>query len=345
MAIRINSGVLAPQYGRITAPRGTFLSNPSTAADGSLGGSSGMNPPTPLGQQTGGYAGGTPGYVGEIQNKNLWDIVSAPFKQLAGPLNNFDAYLRTVKFAPVNVGPLQPIAQFGADLNSISEQIAKGQQSSPYQSAFQSAGSNKPYSGNNAQIVSPGQIPNAQAQLGMPGLSQQQIDETMSARGYIKTSQPGVGEVWVRTGNSGSLQQMAQTANMAYSAETDARGRPVYVSPENLQPGERVTAASGIRYVGGTPYTDQQGTTVGQYARTIPNERAAQDTKGRYKWVSDVRKDQNGNWVRTYRQVLRKVYTRSHFHGGRGGGNQTDQSMNQGSPDQTQLVNLRANYG
>src|SRR5690242_17433617 len=44
MAIKIQAGML-PQYGRITMPKGTFLSNPSTAADGGLGGG-GTTPPT-----------------------------------------------------------------------------------------------------------------------------------------------------------------------------------------------------------------------------------------------------------------------------------------------------------
>lgn len=341
MAIRINSNAaLSPQYGRLTAPRGTFLSNPSTAADGALGGGQGMNPsfPTPLGQQTN-YGSVAPGYLDQVKNKNLWDIVSTPFQQAGNALNNLDTALRGVRLwqpvAPQQFGPLASVTQLGVDLMGISNQMTGNQQfASPYSAPVEQpvSATQKPYAGNNAQITFPNQIPNAQAQLGMPGLSQEQINEAMTQRGYIKSYQSGVGEVWVRTGNSAPLDQLAQNANKQYQAMTN---------PAGLAPGETVVTDNAV-YRGGTP----TATGEGQYSVTYKNTNAANDKHGKYKWVSDVRKDANGNWVRVNRQVLRKVYTRSHFHGGRGGGLPTgNQPGNQASGDQAQLVNFRANFG
>lgn len=131
-------------------------------------------------------------------------------------------------------------------------------------------------------------------------------------------------------------------ATGAGAGPVDSRGRPEYVNGASLAPGEAVVDANGNRIVGGTPAPDG----AAQYAINYANPNAARDTKGRYKWVSDVRKDENGNWVRINRQVLRKVYTRSHLKNKAGGGGPAPASPGEVSPtEQNQLVTFRAQYG
>jgi hypothetical protein len=168
------------------------------------------------------------------------------------------------------------------------------------------------------------------------GLTNAQVAEQMKQAGFNQRYVEGVGMTWFPNTGVGT----AQMGNLG------AGDRPDYVDGASLQPGESVTDSSGNRWVGGTPTED--GTA--QYALNVANPNAAKDTKGKYKWVSEVKKDKNGNWIRVNRQVLRKVYTRSHLK--RAAERKYEQATptqpSQGgtsTPEYNQLVNFRASFG
>lgn len=329
MAIRIEDKT--PQLGRITLPKGTFLSNPSTAADGGLGLGGATLPPTP---QINMWGNVTPGY----------NAVQLPMAGVADP-NPFARYQRTENIFQM-ADRVLPIAGGapGQDaaarfINSVFSPQAKPtgmldkvtsptQQSVAYQTGLPA-----------------GAVPGHQVnQIGATdGLTPEQVRQQMVSAGYSLQYRSGVGEVWVpRAGAAG------MAGGNAIGGATDSRGRPEFVDGASLAPGQDVTDARGNRYVGGTPAPD--GTA--QYALNLANPAARNDTKGRYKWVSEVRKDANGNWVRINRQVLRKVYTRSHLKnrssgtsgGGRQGDGQPTNPADMGR-ENNQLVNFRVNYG
>lgn len=184
---------------------------------------------------------------------------------------------------------------------------------------------------------SPDYLTAAQVRQISGSMSGVDIQRLMESRGYMRSYEAGVGEVWVKaTEGTGS-------PSSAYSGALDSRGRPEFVDPTALARGERVTDQSGVTYVGGAPYTDAGGTTVSQYAVTLPG--GANDKKGAYKWTSYTKKDQNGNWVRVYQKKLRKVYSRSHRKKNASRVADTQQQGAVNANEVNQLVNLRADFG
>lgn len=329
MAIRVTTGTVPPM-GRLTMPKGTFLSNPSTAGVGSLGGPQGMNPA--LGQ--------TPDYL----NTNTWG-------QSINPLGTEDARGN----APAN--PFQGIVDWFKGFTALTPEGA-GKLMQPnaaraYQNLFALTQPNDtptnaftpPKSKTNTLVGQDiGSSPEflSQHQIGQlfPGIDRSKLEAVMGSKGYVRQYQMGVGEIWVKTGEGTGGESFAS----ATSGGLDARGRPEFVDPTLLEPGERVTSQSGLTFVGGTDYTDPSGNTVSQYSITLPG--GANDTKGRYKWSSTIRKDEQGNWVRIYRKELRKVYTRSHRNRAQGRREARRNQQNQVNGNEVnQLVNLRVDFG
>lgn len=291
-----------------------------------------MLPSQPIGW-TGnlGYGSPTPQY-----SQGQWySPIANAFSSLGRNLNKADAALRGATFSPVNLGPLQGVGQFGSSLISVGQQIGQGigQGDQNYKSPFVNQASTQTPQFGQAAGLPTGAIPAAQANIvgGSDGLTAEQISQKMIQSGYKLSYVSGVGEVWVPTGQG----------TQAYGGGGgSASSRPEWVDGASLAPGESVVDAQGNRYVGGTPAPD--GTP--QYAVNYANPAAANDKHGKYKWISSVRKDSNGNWVRVNRQVLRKVYTRSFAK---------KQEIRQSEAPQTpaapgeynQLVNFRANFG
>jgi hypothetical protein len=340
MAIKTNQP--SPQLGRITTPKGTFFSNPSTAASGSLGGI-GVVPGVPNM-----WAGTTPGYNAQLSPNTNAQNSTNPF---ADPYrldhNPFGGYAH--QYGAVAPGTNQIADKYGQGaanyvqafrdaqdqfLNIFKKQtpdnvLGKPTLSSPSNSLV-----------GNGTLSAPNQMTLKQVQSVFGSMSVADIQKTMEQKGYQRTYIMGVGEVFVRSGESAPLSQQA-------GVPLDSRGRPEYVDGASLAQGERVTNANGFSYVGGTPYTNPAGETVGQYAVTVPGVK--DDPKGMYKWTSTTKKDSNGNWVKVYKQQLRKVYSK-------GGREQQaarqESAVNSGAVSQeavqqnySQLVNLRADYG
>lgn len=342
MAIRIARGT-APQPGRITMPQGTFLSNPSTAADGGLGGSQGMNP-APGWNGSLGYSYTSPqsnGMWWTPQNTNPSVPSGQWYSGLVTGLNNLNRNFEMGVNQPLRDAKLGTSGQFTgpfAFMNSLNgEQLSKpNSYVSPFSAASNTAAQSQygdmPTANDYGAVIPVGVANNAGA---ADGMSAAQVAQQMQAAGYTQKWVQDLGQVWVKGGSSTQT-----TANPAFGGATDTRGRPEWVDGAALAPNESVVDSNGNRYVGGTPAPD--GTP--QYALNLANPSAARDTKGRYKWVSEVRKDSNGNWVRINRQVLRKVYTRSHLK--KKAAQREAQSQNPvDGQNYNQLVNLRVNYG
>lgn len=346
MAIRINAGA-APQAGRISMPKGTYLpnnlpfSNPSTAADGVLGGSSGTNPGIPAAGTIPGTnipVGGAPSPLQQYNQPNF----------LGSFLQNMDAQMRNQP-TMVEMANMFDYQKAEAAYGSL---VARGMQgfadivkglSNPSTSPTSSF--TPPSNQTNSLVgtdvtASPNYLTNHQVGQILSGMSLNDKERIMKEKGYVQSYQSGIGAVWVKTGEGTGV----TNTSSAVSGALDSRGRPEFVDPTQLAPGERVTSQSGITFAGGTPYTDAAGTTVSQYAMTLPG--GANDTKGRFKWKSTVRQDENGNWVRIYRKELRKVYTRSHRK--KLAARQQDQAnqvQDVSEAEISQLVNLRADFG
>lgn len=298
-----------------------------------------MLPSQPIGW-TGNLGYGVPSTPQYSQGQWYSPVVNA-FSSVYRNLNKADAALRTAQLpGPLwngsNLGPLNGVAQFGANLNAIGQQIGQGigHGDQNYTSPFTQP---QTTSFGQAEGLPNGSIPAAQANItgGADGLTPDQVAQKMVAAGYMLTNKPGVGEVWVPSG--AGTQAYGGGAN-----GTSQNTRPEWVDGAALAPGESVTDAYGNRYVGGTPAPD--GTP--QYAVNYANPAAANDKHGKYKWVSSVRKDSNGNWVRVNKQVLRKVYTRSFAK--KQAIRQIENPQNpQANPvgEYNQLVNFRANFG
>lgn len=342
MAIRLTNQTAAPQYGRITSPRGTFLSNPSTAPDGILGrrgallpsqanpyatAQAGISPVTQFDVQPGVPYGQVPTNPALGYGTNPVGV-NVNFQNLG---NNILAGVRNALGVDIPT-PTGPVFTPGTPNSNLGRVI---QTNSPTTTPF----APQRYEGMQGVQLQPGVIPAAQANItgGADGLSPEQVRQQMIAAGFTLQNRPGIGEVWVPGA------QTTARATGAGGGALDSRGRPEFVNGAALAPGESMTNANGVRYVGGTPAPD--GTA--QYAVNLPNQNAANDTHGKYKWISEVKRDSDGNWVRINRQVLRKVYTRSHLKNrGGGGGGPAPTAPGEVTPgEQNQLVTFRAQYG
>ena len=324
---------------RLTQPKGTILpdpvtpqvapfSNPATSAAGALGGAQGNNVP-----QVNMWAGTTPGYNAPVlPSYNPFQPVVNAFSQVGNSLKTVGASLG-IDGQGLRDANGNPIALRGAMGQTIE---LTPQKTTPSNIFKEPPKSNLVGSGDLS--AAPGMIDYNTLKQILPNLTNEQIRDTMFKMGYV----PGNGNYWVRSG------QTTGTADPLASGQgaTDERGRPLYVDPTALSRGERVTAASGLTFVGGAPLENEDGTTTSQYAVTLPDN-IGEDKHGKFKWVSTVKKDADGNWVRVYSRQLRKVYRRNSRKGREGNVNSGGDtySARQEGQDFTQLVTLRANYG
>ena len=362
MAIKINEQTYPPA-GRLTMPKGTFLSNPSTAADGVTQGGAGMLPPTP---QVNMWAGVTPGYNEQLAPNTNFNNSQNPFTNTSGKnLNPFAGYRRPDNLVgqmppdryiqgprPGGFGniTMEQAVQEGVRLPNVLRTVlsmptiqdtTNAPNTSPT-NMFKSPSTNAPANSlvGSSILSAPNQISSNQLRQIMPGLTAKQLQETMASRGFTRTYVAGVGEVWVRSSEATTNAPIAGGNN-----------RPEFVDGASLERGERVVSAGGATYYGGQEYTDADGNTVSQYAVTLPGVREDPNKVAkhgsRYKWVSTVQRDKDGNWVRVNRQVLRKVHTRSHQKKLQARREEaaatTPQQVN--SAEFNQLVNLRVSFG
>lgn len=170
------------------------------------------------------------------------------------------------------------------------------------------------------------------------GYSMPDIVKLMELDGYTYN-----GNGFVKTGESATLEELQAAVTeiagggTAVSPEVDDRGRPLWVDAAALAEGERVTAASGVTYVGGQQYTNPAGQTVGQYAITLPGEGD--------RWAYKIKQDSDGNWVRIYYQ--KNLRSQASINRRRRRAAEQASEAPQQIPGQTgsTLVNLRADYG
>lgn len=315
MAIKINAGA-APRLGRITAPQGTYLpddqppySNPSTSADGQGQGPSGTNPAQPsasLGTLS------VPSWERSFWNpRNISDFgrgVQGWWNSLPGNQERPQVfyneagvptqYQQTSVWNGQTSTTTNPIA-FDARGNRYTYDVAKQQyvrDSTNTLDPNKDSPTNAWVGESNLASIPKGIVGHMAKQI-FPGLTDKQRQAELESRGYTRIYQPGIGEYWVKSSES----QVGSGG--AVGGAMDSRGRPEYVDPTRLEPGERVTAASGLTFVGGTPTEGGDA----QYAVTIPG---GQDDE-RYKWASSVRQNEDGSWQRTYRRVARAQYSRN----------------------------------
>lgn len=313
MSIKIKPG-MAPQFGRITMPKGTFLSNPATAHDGGLGAGGGTDlPPVPTLGNLGGTGWGTgvpglssPGYVNPGRNVQggggLADLI----------LNN----LKQVLAFPTPEDQAKVFGQGSVAVNNLIGLPAIEKALSPQSNPTGAFNPPTPASPSNSLVgynlpTTPLTITPQQLKSMFGDLSPQEIANTMRAKGYTTSYVQGVGQIWVKQGESAPTDQLTNANN--YRQGQRVEGNP-YEIGATLAPGERVVTAGylteagsikgrGIGVTGGTPYTDKEGNTVSQYAVTYGG-------KGD-RWKSTVSQDNAGNWVRTYYKTFSKARSRS----------------------------------
>lgn len=322
-------------------PQGSFLSNPSTAPDGPLGAGGAMLPPTP---QINMWGNATPGYntnIGADQNGPLSGMFNA-FSQVGNALSRINAAEANRQRTGIQLW--QPFQLPGAlGLFQNQGQLQKPNQ---YVSPFATNAAQSTAGASGAASPTPitygGVIPVsiANRQGAMDGMTAQQTAAEMQAAGYVQRWVEDLGQVWVPASNTAG--GSTTPGGGGGFGGTDERGRPEFVDGASLQPGESVIDANGNRWVGGTPTETGEA----QYALNLANPAARDDKHGKYKWVSEVRKDSSGNWIRVNRQVLRKVYTRSHLKKKASQRQkQENKSAAANATEFNQLVNFRANYG
>jgi hypothetical protein len=323
MAIKIRAGML-PRYGRITMPKGTYLSNPSTAADGLLGGG-GTTPPVP-----GDY----------FANQVFKDLFKAVVPQLQGItpqklLNPMGEVQRPSSTSLANImaaanAASNPVGGANGLLQETQDWLTGtglyGKNPDPLlrslltprtepTSAFKQPPKNPTNNlvGNSINS-SPNFITHQQIQAMFGNLSAEEVAKTMAAKGYTSSMQAGVGLVWVKTGESAPASQLASQPGLAGLPQgSRVEGNPYEIGAQ-LAPGQRVMTAGyqtdagsiagrGIGVTGGTPYTNQNGETVSQYAVTYGG-------KGD-RWKSRIQQDNEGNWVKIYYRTFSKARSRS----------------------------------
>lgn len=313
-------------------PRGTFLSSPSTAADGALGEGGALLPPTPQ--------------VNSFQAPQV------------GFVNNQPIALQNTNFLPQPAPTPRPVYPLYADAVRSAQQAFAGEldvppQYQPYVDAIRRA--QNPVQ--QAQTDAFGLAPNALASTPpqnnlvgqtfetmpstlnfdtlkqiLPGKSFEQIAEVMKVKGYEWV--PYGGGFFANATNSGDSSQLATTQ---VTSLKDERGRqmvnPFELGP-TLEPGERAVVSGGYGVTGGTPTESGQA----QYAVTIPGRGD--------RWKYNIKKDNAGNWVRIYYRTSGRVNKRSMENRRRNRQEREAASASKPAPSEVnELVTLRANYG
>lgn len=361
-----------PQVGRLTNPVGTFLSNPSTAADGMFGGAQPSNIPTTIGatQSFNPYANRfamRPGTIGA---------------GVAGAGNQFATWLKNL-FSPqqtTNVTKGAPTVLYaapgGAPIQGhIHESIWDGKtETAVYDSAYDQQGNKWNYDTASGKWVrestsafAPSKTPRVntsfytndfvgrdfsqqQQVLGFelarqlfPGRSFDEIKQLMASKGYVfETATKGRRESagsFVFTGEKGAAPGGGGSAPSAY--EQGGLNNPI-----------KTEGGDYLRM--GTPTAEgnaQMSLTVSQ------NLDKKFEEKGGYKWVSKVYQNENGDWIKVNYKAPRKVYgkraqrlreAREEAQGGNPNarpGDYKEREQARTNEGFHQLVTLRANYG
>lgn len=364
MAIKIKSGEL-PSYGRITMPKGTYLSNPSTAASGSLGGPQGANPPPPTGMVPVGQtpvpqinAGSFTGFLQNLYNKYTQ---TNPFGQAASSLLQ----------NPLNpMGNVQPPTVNQGLMDTAKDWITGtgvyGTNPDPFLASFTNRDPKSPTGALKAPTnpsnnlvgngigKTPARLDMGTLQQILPGKSFDEIRGIMELKGYEWL--PYNGGFFANAGGPGGSAEQLATQQQTLLRDNSGRtyGNPFEIGP-TLAPGERTvtaghkteagtTVGSGVGVTGGTSYTDKNGNTVQQYAVSYGS--------GGDRWKYNIQKDAAGNWVRIYYRTFSKARSRSALkrkannrENGRTPRDYNDNGTRGSGEQYNQLVNLRADFG
>lgn len=355
MAIRISKGSQLPSYGRITLPKGTYLSNPATAASGGLGGPQGNNPPgmMPVGQapipqiNAGSFTGFLQSLFSKYTNTNPLGQTAVNLAQ--DPLNPY----RTQGAPYVPPKTLDPRITQGH--GAFGQTIDLNQQKTTPTNLFknpQSPSNNLVGTGMGAY---PSRLDMGTLQQILPGKSFDELRGIMEAKGYEWV--PYNGGFFANATGSGGNAEVAAEQQKTLLRDNSGRvyGNPFEIGP-TLAPGERAitaghqteagtTVGSGVGITGGTSYTDKNGNTVAQYAVSYGS--------GGDRWKYNIQKDAAGNWVRIYYRTFSKARSRSALkrkanarEQGRNPQNWNNNGADaRGGEQYNQLVNLRADFG
>lgn len=336
-----------PPTTRLTQPKGTFLSSPSTAADGFFGGAQPSNIPQ-IGAQVGTPAATTAGYS-SFENivKRLFD-----FRTVSDRLYDSPSQPKQPQGFVGNV----PGGMSGNPINKPTTYT-----STPSGIFNQSSGANQTVNNSitsqthnliGADIAAnPNEMNFDTLQTIFPGRSAAEIQSFMQAKGYTYQAYPYGGGTFVLTNPQAAQSSQANMLQTNFGNQVSfTNGADVGAS---LARGEKLKVSAGYNMVGGAKTTVAQGTTpagTSQYAVTYGTVDKKLEAKGAYKWTSKTVKDKNGNWVKVYEKVLRGPYSK----GGqqqqavnaerRQAQQQQQQDQNQGQTF-NQLVTMRVNYG
>lgn len=331
-SIQIQNGQDYLNPDRLTTPIGTYLNNPSTAASGFLGGAQPSNIPQ-IGAEIGQQSYGPP-KMGNTFGDWLKDIFTPDPNQgrnvQGGWVDQERAIGRNVQGGWTTQTPI-------------------AQTPTP---AFVSPTPNVPSVSSPNNLVGmdlstyPQQISSETIKTMFPGKNQAEIVSLMASLGYTMNqgaTRPGQSQLFVKTGQAATNVPGVNAPNV----------KPDWVNPSSLAPGQRVELSSGGALVGGTPTTEDQGTTpkgTVQYAYTVAqNLNKKLEAEGAYKWTSRTIRDQDGNWVRVYKKELRKVYSKQHDRKQQARAEDRANAQVAGNTDTSanfnQLVNLRVTYG
>lgn len=330
---------------RVTYPVGTFLSNPSTAADGNLGGPAGNNPSTPswLKPTT---ASQIPSYVG-LSSPTVVSPARPSFANL--PTYARNAMLATGAIAPVTTNTGQDVLfdsagtpLSGKQYMSIRPNEAFDVMGNKYKLDSstgtyirESTTALKPNNLNSSTMnpstdsdslvgIDFGSTPNRVtfgfAKNILKGASNEEILQVMASKGYEYVPGAGGGQFFFTGGGTAPTSQQVQSTQGGY------------VDPTTLAKGERAKDNYGNTFVGGTPLPTGEA----QYTQIYKMKKGQN-------FNSVVKKDKNGNWVR----YVVPTYDRGDYRGTPAPAQTTTTQPTQEQQvfGTNQLVNLRVNYG
>lgn len=316
MAIRIDKKnmMLGEQYGRITMPKGTYFSNPSTAADGVLGGGGALLPPTPqINPEPVLQPNFFQSLVGYNPNRPPVQTTRYPVAESIG-YSVMDAVLKAVGARQLSMRNISGSPDDRMERNRYSGIVKEIKKTEQY---------GNPLVGE----AYPSVIRQDTMRMITPGISWDKQNALLQSKGYEWV--PYNGGFWVQTGKP-----VGQSPDMLTQMAQDARGRPA-VNPfelgATLEPGERAVVSGGYGVVGGTPTSTGEA----QYAVTMPGQGD--------RWKFKVQRDSDGNWARIYYRTDGRVNRRSQENRRRKA--RQDNTSEPTTSEVNQLVTLRASYG
>lgn len=310
-------------------PKGTFLSNPSTAAAGSLGEGGALLPPTP---QINAFSTPQVGFLSNNQPINLAASANVQRPPAARPV--YPPYQGAVQAAQqAFAGELPVPPQYQQYVDAVNRSQNPQTPSPTGAFAPNSLSSTMPTNNLVGQSfdVMPSTLNFDTLKQILPGKTFEQIAQVMQAKGYE----------WVPYGggffaNATESKDSTTLANNQVNALKDSRGRqqisPFALGP-TLEPGERAVVSGGYGVTGGTPTEGGQA----QYAVTMPGRGD--------RWKYNIQQDREGNWVRIYYRTNGRVNKRSMQNRQRRAQERGAASNVGGAREVNELVTLRANYG